>query len=304
MTDTYCDLYSILCLNRYATQDDIKKAYKQLALQCHPDKNGGDDTKFKKINEAYQILSDVDKRKMYDLKYEDNINLDILNNFATILMNIVQEKMKNKVKQNIKKETTDNNISPIILRIAVDLEDIYLAKVKKIVVKVRRKEGDTFVFKSVPLYISLLNYETSYVFAKHGDEGDIDGQRGDVIVNLDIKNNDVMIDTLFCKYDLHMECNISLYEYLYGVRKSVKFLNKYIEVQVQPQPSNGCLCSFTHEVIDHGLPYIEKECTSNDDEEIKRGKLCIHFKLQVSQVPNDVLLEYENIFKTYFNSNE
>ena len=303
MTDPYCDLYSILCLNRDATQDDIKKAYKQLALQHHPDKNGGDDTKFKKINEAYQILSDPDKRKMYDLKYEDNINLDILNKFATILMDIVQEKMKDKVKQNLRKEKKDSNIPPVTLKIAVDLEDIYLAKVKKIVVKVKRKEDDMFVFKSVPLYISLLNYETQYVFAKQGDESEIDEQRGDVIVNLDVKNDKVMIDTLFCKYDLQMECDMSLYEYFYGIDRSIKYFNTFIDVKTKPKLVNDGVCGFTHEVEGHGLPYINKDETG-DDEEIKRGKLYIHFKLQICQISKDVLMENENIFKTYFNSNE
>jgi DnaJ-class molecular chaperone len=303
MTDT-CDLYSVLCLNRDATQDDIRKAYKYMALQHHPDKNGGDDTKFKKINEAYQILSDSDKRKMYDLKYEDNINLDILYKFATILMDIVQEKLRDKVKHNISKDSKDSKdskntiVAPVKLKIAVDLEDIYHAKVKKIVVKVKRKEGDTFVFKSIPLYISLLNYETSYVFHKQGDESesDVDGQRGDVIVNLDIKNDNVMMDTLFCKYDLHMECEISLYEYLYGVNKSIKYFNERIEVQKVPELLKDCL---THEVENRGLPYID---SNSEDDEVKRGRLHIHFKLQISKVPRDVLLQYENIFKTYFNN--
>jgi DnaJ-class molecular chaperone len=294
MTDT-CDLYSILCLNRDATQDDIKKAYKQMALQHHPDKNGGDDTKFKKINEAYQILSDPDKRKMYDLRYEDDINLDILYKFATILMDIVQEKLKDKVKQNIPKDCT---IAPIKIKIVVDLEDIYHAKVKKIVVKVKRKEGDTFIFKSIPLYISLLNYETSYVFHKQGDESDIEGQRGDVIVDVDIKSDNVMIDTLFCKYDLHMEYDINLYEYLYGINKTINHFSKTIEIQKEPELGS---CSLTHEVENHGLPYID---SNSEDEELKRGKLNIHFKLQVCKLPKDVLLEYENFFKTYFNSDE
>lgn len=60
------DYYDILCVNKNATEDEIKKAYRKLALKTHPDKNGGDDTEFKKINLAYETLSDSDKREVYD----------------------------------------------------------------------------------------------------------------------------------------------------------------------------------------------------------------------------------------------
>src|SRR3984957_9932094 len=60
------DYYSILGVNKTATEDEIKKAYRKLAHQYHPDKTGGDDKKFKEINEAYQVLSDKNKRAQYD----------------------------------------------------------------------------------------------------------------------------------------------------------------------------------------------------------------------------------------------
>ena len=60
------DYYQILGVTKTATEDEIKKAYRKLAHQYHPDKTGGDDKKFKEINEAYQILSDKQKRLQYD----------------------------------------------------------------------------------------------------------------------------------------------------------------------------------------------------------------------------------------------
>lgn len=59
------DYYQILGVPKDATQDDIKKAYYKLAHKYHPDK-GGDEKKFKEVNEAYQILSNKDKRAQYD----------------------------------------------------------------------------------------------------------------------------------------------------------------------------------------------------------------------------------------------
>ena len=60
------DYYTILGVSRTASQDEIKKAYRKLAHQYHPDKNGGDEAKFKEVNEAYQVLSDPKKRSNYD----------------------------------------------------------------------------------------------------------------------------------------------------------------------------------------------------------------------------------------------
>ncbi len=58
--------YDILGVNKNASQDDIKKAYRSLSKKYHPDKNNGDDSKFKEINEAYDTLGDETKRRQYD----------------------------------------------------------------------------------------------------------------------------------------------------------------------------------------------------------------------------------------------
>ena len=60
------DYYSILGVSKSASADEIKRAYRKLAHQHHPDKNGGADVKFKELNEAYQVLSDPQKRKNFD----------------------------------------------------------------------------------------------------------------------------------------------------------------------------------------------------------------------------------------------
>ena len=62
------EYYQILGVARNATEEEIKKAFRQQALKYHPDRNQepGADAKFKEINEAYQVLSDPEKRKLYD----------------------------------------------------------------------------------------------------------------------------------------------------------------------------------------------------------------------------------------------
>lgn len=60
------DYYSTLGINRNASQEEIKKAYRKMAMQHHPDR-GGDEKKFKQISEAYEILSDPQKKQMFDM---------------------------------------------------------------------------------------------------------------------------------------------------------------------------------------------------------------------------------------------
>jgi curved DNA-binding protein len=60
------DYYSTLVLKRNASEDDIKKAYRKMAMKHHPDR-GGDEKQFKQISEAYEILSDPQKKQMVDM---------------------------------------------------------------------------------------------------------------------------------------------------------------------------------------------------------------------------------------------
>lgn len=83
------DYYKALGVERSATAAEIKKAYRKLALKYHPDKNKGDakmEERFKKINEAYAVLGDPEKRKQYDMFGAEGFSQrysqdDIFNNF-------------------------------------------------------------------------------------------------------------------------------------------------------------------------------------------------------------------------------
>jgi molecular chaperone DnaJ len=60
------DYYEVLGVGKSASADEIKKAFRKAAVKHHPDKEGGDETKFKEINEAYEVLKDQQKRQRYD----------------------------------------------------------------------------------------------------------------------------------------------------------------------------------------------------------------------------------------------
>ena len=71
------DYYSILGVSRSASVDDIKKAYRQIALKYHPDRNPGDknaEELFKEAAEAYEVLHDPEKRRLYDLYGHEGVS--------------------------------------------------------------------------------------------------------------------------------------------------------------------------------------------------------------------------------------
>ena len=99
------DYYKILGIEKNAEEDEIKKAYRKLAKQWHPDKNPDNkkaEDRFKQISEAYDVLSDVTKRK----KFDDFINVRSTNyflkksmkqNFRNFLNNFSEKKDKKNI---------------------------------------------------------------------------------------------------------------------------------------------------------------------------------------------------------------
>jgi molecular chaperone DnaJ len=115
------DYYHILGVSRTSSQDDIKKQYRKLAMKYHPDKNPGDkkaEEHFKEIAEAYEILSDTEKKKRYDNPNNQDLNFDFTGGFF--------RNAKNKAK---KKGTT------LRVHIKMTLSEIFSGAEKKIKIK-------------------------------------------------------------------------------------------------------------------------------------------------------------------------
>jgi DnaJ-class molecular chaperone len=135
MSDNY---YDILGVNKDATEDEIKRAYRKLALKTHPDKNGGDDSMFKKINIAYETLSDTNKRHVYDNPnqipdFEGFPNGDIFEQFfrgmggMNINVNINGQRQDGPVRRG-------NHLH----RVSVSLRDIHTGLIKTLKLKLNK----------------------------------------------------------------------------------------------------------------------------------------------------------------------
>lgn len=286
--------YEVLELNRTASDDDIRNAYKRLALKYHPDKPTGNEDKFKQVSQAYQILTDPFKKKVYDTQFdEDKLNTinDFISTFTATLFTTLHENLQEKLAS--KQVSKKPNV--ISLKLEVDIEDIYKAAVKKLVVKI--KDESSYVKKSV--YISLIDYDTKYIFEGRGDK--TNGICGDLEVTLSITSNilpNVFIDEI-AKHDLVMYHEISIYEYYYGFSRQIRYYNnEVLSVCHIPWQMDIERCgSYRYVVKEKGLPYL-------DDEEEKRGNLNIYFSVRFEQIDENSLKENEMFVKTLFQSKQ
>ena len=303
----YEDPYKVLGVDRTASSEDIKRAFRRLALTHHPDKNKTmDDSQFKKINAAYQILIDPQKRKLYDYTQTEigaqdfdirAIVLQFLYMFLSTTMN------KSEAQHNAPQEAVSKKKN-INIVLEVTLDELWKKDVKKICVKVKKLSGDIEV---VPIYVSLLNYEEKYVYQGLGDEYIDKDQtrRGDITVHVKVKEHElVRIDKILYRYDLIIEQDMTLYEMYFGLDRQVPFLRgEVIHVSkacVMKSIDDSMLRSYTcvHVEVGKGLPYFDE-----DMEIEKRGDLYIYFKLKLPKF-NDVQMEKQDIqtfLKTYFN---
>ena len=105
------DYYQTLGVSKTASADEIKKAYRKLAVKYHPDKNPGDksaEEKFKQVSEAYDVLSDPKKRKQYDQQGSSTDSYGQINESLIDIQNIMRKNI-NEVVQRVEK--IDRNIT-------------------------------------------------------------------------------------------------------------------------------------------------------------------------------------------------
>tara|TARA_B100000927_G_scaffold151932_1_gene122489 strand:+ start:621 stop:1478 length:858 start_codon:yes stop_codon:yes gene_type:complete len=271
------DDYQKLGLNKGASKDDIKRAYKKLALRFHPDKNPDLNSckEFISITESYKrLLNDDEINEDIDITFYLNMYIDMIKNLYTYITdenNIFNKKFFNK-KQKTKIQKT---VKEVVINFNVSVKDIYTNALKKLTIKLLRKDNDKLIKKKEDFYISLLNYKNEYRFVGKGDE-DLSGNKGDIRILVNIVKDEYSIDGCDIIYIL----NISYYEYLYGIKKEIYYLNdKLLEIEHNFYGELG-----EKMYLNMGVKYYDKKT-----ETFKFGNLIIRFKLDMKIKNSDYL---------------
>ena len=291
------DLYKILNINKSVTDNEIKKAYKKLAFQYHPDKNKSSDaeSKFREISEAYDILMNTDKRRMYDNFGYDSISGDIpqinpLDLFQS-LFNVDFTGLGENMNSNIfvfsdLSSMPFMNSNPVMkYNLECSLEELYNGTQKefsifhnkkaigqkstKYVINVKKgsKNGDNIVVKEGGNYIHELNIVEDLVIQ---------------IVELEhdrYKRND---------NDLYITENITLCEALTGVNISINHFSKPINVKINQIVKPNQM----FQVFNKGMPIKHDNKSLSDGSDKEFGNLIIDLKIEFPESLGGKQMDY------------
>ena len=220
------DLYQILGVDKTAQADVIKKAYRKLAKEYHPDKSSGNEERFKEVADAYETLSDPNKKARYDQMssnpfgggfgggFNDSMFEDLLRN----------QNFSGAFNQRYGFNTKGRNTSGIL---RISLADAYYGTSRDVNVGMKTikvdippgiKNGQKLRLKGL------------------GQRGQTEELTGDLIMTIDVVNdNNFFIDN----QGLHTIKNISLYDALLGGKDKVNCFDKTITFTIPPGTANG-----------------------------------------------------------------
>lgn len=112
--NTKKDYYELLGVSKTATKDEIKKAYRKLAMKYHPDRNNGDDKLFKEIKLAYETLSDDNARQQYDNPTFRGFNMGSSSHFEDYFASMFRQSRQQQTPQVVVKLTLKESITGVI----------------------------------------------------------------------------------------------------------------------------------------------------------------------------------------------
>ena len=270
------DLYSILELDSSCSTDDIRKAYKKLALKYHPDKTDGSYEHFIDVQNAYQVLSNANERERYDnLNHNEKLELyDALKYYLKQVIPNFDNYVKlfftteTGLKDNLCKLNFNEIFNNVLNRIShidfphdlniydtvnISLNDKLLNVEQEIIINRTTKP-------SLTKHIS--PRENIIIIPGEGEYNEYLNKHGDVVINVDISDEKYTI----IGHDIYSQHVISLYEYLYGGTLNVHYPEGDFDVEFNSFVDKFPLIT----INDRGLHY--------DDS--KRGDLLIELKMR------------------------
>lgn len=250
----FIDYYKILELDRNATEDDIKKAYRKFARKYHPDLNPNDQgakMKFQQVNEANEVLSDPEKRKKYDQYGHDWKHREEANRYQQENAGKYQQQRSGGAGQGFSGDFSEHDFSDffesmfgngagrqsrsqvkfrgqdINAELHLDLKDVY--KTEKRTLTVNGKN----IRLTIPAGVE--NGQTIRI-ARHGGEGANGGPHGDLYITFLITNS-----TRFKREgnDLHTVMDLDLYTALLGGEITVDTFDRKVKLTIKPETQNN-----------------------------------------------------------------
>ena len=206
------NFYDVLGVKKNASQDEIKKAYRELCKKYHPDKHGGDDTKIKEVNEAYATIGDPEKRKQYDAQSTMG-EFGGFSGFGGFNFNFHQM------------------ASDIQIAITISLEDAYFGCKHPVNIngKIYAIDVPKGITNGKMLKIEGLGNAGYNMYGKMS--------KGDLIVKVNVQNT----DKLYLNQNglLEMVCGVDWIDAILGSEIEVKVFDRMVKVRVPKYTQNG-----------------------------------------------------------------
>lgn len=255
----FVDYYKILELNKTASSEDIKKAYRKLARKYHPDLNPNDETakkKFQQINEANEVLSDPEKRKKFDQYGENWKNSEAYEKASqqqhsqgskTGYQNFSQDDFSDYFESMFggtgKRSQTKYRGQDYTYELHLNLTDIYESHPQTLTVNGKN------IRLTIPAGVE--NGQTIKI-AGYGGEGSNGGPKGDLYITFAITNN-----TAFKRSgnDLSKTIDIDLYTAVLGGEITIDTLSGKVKLKVGPETQNNTKVKLKGK----GFPVYKKE---------------------------------------------
>lgn len=206
------NFYDVLGVKKNASQDEIKKAYRELCKKYHPDKHGGDDTKIKEVNEAYATIGDPEKRKQYDAQSTMG-GFGGFSGFGGFNFNFHQM------------------ASDIQIAITISLEDAYFGCKHPVNIngKIYAVDVPKGVTNGKMLKIEGLGNAGYNMYGEMS--------KGDLIVKVNVQNT----DKLYLNQNglLEMVCGVDWIDAILGSEIEMKVFDRMVKVRVPKYTQNG-----------------------------------------------------------------
>ena len=266
------DYYSILGVAKNAESQDIKKAYRKLAAQHHPDRGGNAD-KFKQVQEAYDTLGDPAKRQQYD-NPQPQFNFNSTHGFSQ--EDILNQMFRQKQRHNLKNPD-------ITLAIDITLEDVQYGKSLIANYNLRTGQNQTV---SIDVPPGARNGDTIR-YSQLGEDYNRNLQRGDLYVKIRVRSHSVWTRD---NDDLSRKIPVDIFTLLLGGKIKISTLdNKEIEINVP----KGCKAGTVFSIGGYGLPNRSTR---------KKGNLYIKVDPIIPNIKDNTILEKIKVLKDEIDS--